>query len=220
LDEIGGSAQATSGGGNFEVGKVGGDLVVNAGGGSVHVSSVRGNMTASTGGGNVSVGSVSGSVTVRTGGGSIDVKQCAGNFNAVTGGGIIRLGSAAGPVMANSAAGAIQLFGLARGANVVTGGGGIVAEFLSGGSTPSSLQTRNGDIVVYVGRNFRANVQAEIDMANGHRLRSDFPEIAVTDPGGPSGARTIRAAGNLNGGGPLLRISAMSGDIEFRRAQR
>jgi len=219
VDDIGGAVQANSGGGNFVVGKVGGDLTVNTGGGSIHVDSVRGNAVTSTGGGNVYIGSVARALSVRTGGGSIEVKQCAGNMNAVTGGGIIRLTSADGPVTASSRAGAIQLLGLAHGANVHTDGGGIVAEFLGHDFTASSVQTQNGDIIVYLGPDLKATVQAEVEMANGHHLRSSLPEIVVTPSGDPSSLRSIRAEGNLKGGGPLLRVRAINGDIEFRRAQ-
>jgi len=220
LDDIQGPVQATSGGGNFEVGRLGGDLMLNTGGGNIHITSVNGSVVTSTGGGNVSIGSVSRAVSVRTGGGSIDVKQCAGNVNATTGGGVIRLSSVDGPVTANTTAGALQLFGLARGANVQSGGGGIVAEFLGTDFGPSSVETRNGDIIVYLGVNLKATIQAEVEMANGHHLRSDFPEIVVTYPNGQLGSRSIRAVGKLKGGGPLLRVQATNGDIEFRRAQR
>jgi hypothetical protein len=220
LDDIAGSIQAISGLGNFEVGNVGGDLVLNTGGGNVHINSVKGSVVISTGGGNVSIGSVGRATTVRTAGGSIDVKQSAGTLNAVTGGGIIRLSSADGPVMANSTAGAIQLFGLAHGASAQTGGGGIVAEFLGHDFATSLLQTPSGDITVYLSPNLKATVQAEVELANGHRVHSEFPEIAVVNQPGQSGSRNIRANGNLNGGGPLLRVRATAGDIEFRRALR
>jgi hypothetical protein len=220
VDDIGGSVKAISGAGNFEAGRMGGDLLVNTGGGYVHVNSVQGNLVASTGGGNVSIGSAAHAISIRTGGGSIDVKQCAGKVNAVTGGGIIRLSSAEGPVTVNSAAGALQLFGLTHGANVQTGSGGIVAEFLGGDFAASSLQTQNGDIIVYLASGVKASVEAEVDMANGHHVRSEFPEIVVTRPGDPSSQRSLRAGGKLQGGGPLLSVRAMSGDIEFRRAQR
>jgi hypothetical protein len=180
---------------------------------------VKGGVVASTGGGNVNIGSVSRAISVRTGGGSIDVKQCAGNVNAVTGGGIIRVSSADGPVTASSTAGALQLFGLAHGANLQTGGGGIVAEFLGADFAASSVQTRNGDILVYLGTSLKATVQAEVEMAGGHHVRSDFPEIVVTNPSVQSASRAIRAEGKLNGGGPLLRVRATNGDIQFRRVQ-
>jgi len=60
---------------------------------------------------------------------------------------------------------------------------------------------------------------ASIELANGHTIRSDFPAIRVTAVGGQWGPKTITAEGRLNNGGPLLKISTMTGDINFRSSQ-
>jgi hypothetical protein len=238
LDEIGGSVAATTGGGNVDVGGIGADLTLKTGGGNVHINSVKGKVVASSGGGNIVVGSAAQGLSVQTGGGNIDVKNCGGQLMAQsgggsldlgqvagkatlqTGGGNIRLSSASGPVTANTGGGGIELFGLTQGANVQTGSGEIVAEFLAGDFTGSSLQTPSGDVIVYLGPNLKATIRAAIEQANGHHIRSDFPEIKVNAEGGQFGPRTIYAEGNLNGGGPVLKVRTSSGDIEFRRTRK
>jgi hypothetical protein len=55
-------------------------------------------------------------------------------------------------------------------------------------------------------------------MANGHRIRSDFPELRVQSEGNDWGPRNVYAEGALNGGGPVLKVSTVSGNIEFRKA--
>jgi hypothetical protein len=56
-------------------------------------------------------------------------------------------------------------------------------------------------------------------MANGHTIHSDFADIHITSEGGDWGPKTIEAEGNLNGGGPTLKLSTSTGDIRILRAQ-
>ena len=65
------------------------------------------------------------------------------------------------------------------------------------------LETSAGDITVYLAPNLSITIRASIDLANGHRIRSDFSEIRVTTEGGEWGPGTATAEGNLNGGGPI-----------------
>jgi DUF4097 and DUF4098 domain-containing protein YvlB len=166
------------------------------------------------------VKSCGGQLMAQSGGGSLDLGQVAGKATLQTGGGNIRLSSASGPVTANTGGGGIELFGLTQGANVQTGSGEIVAEFLAGDFTGSSLQTPSGDVIVYLGPNLKATIRAAVELANGHHIRSDFPEIKVNTEGGQFGSGTIYAEGNLNGGGPVLKVRTSSGDIEFRRTRK
>jgi len=85
--------------------------------------------------------------------------------------------------------------------------------------TDSSLETSVGDVIVYLGPQAKVTVQATLNMANGHQIRSEFPDLKITSEGGDYGPRNYHAQGALNGGGPMLRIHTMSGNIEFRRAK-
>jgi hypothetical protein len=82
------------------------------------------------------------------------------------------------------------------------------------------LQTAVGDITVYLSPSMKVAIRAEIDAANGHTIRSDFPEIRVLSEGGEWGPKSVSAAGALNGGGPVLKIRTSSGNIVLRRADR
>jgi hypothetical protein len=105
-----------------------------------------------------------------------------------------------------------------QGARAETGAGPITAEFLGMG-TDSTLQTSVGDVIVYIGPQARITVKAELEMANGHQISSDFPDLKITTDGGNYGPKNYYAQGSLNGGGALLRVRTMSGNIEFRRAK-
>jgi DUF4097 and DUF4098 domain-containing protein YvlB len=237
LADIGGAVSAETGGGAVEVSNTSGPLRLSTGGGSIRVASAKGTVSVETGGGSIAVSGSAQAVSAQTGGGSIDVQKCGGelrvstgggsievgevNGRAVleTGGGSIRLTSAQGPVTASTGGGSIALYKLMQGARAETGAGGITAEFLGAGSD-SSLQTSAGDVVVYVSPQAKMTVRASIQMAGGHKIRSDFSELKITTEGGEWGPRNVYAEGNINGGGPVLKVRTMSGNIEFRRASR
>jgi hypothetical protein len=233
LDDIGGVINAETGGGSIDVGTVGGDLTLRTGGGSIKVVSAKGKISAETGGGSVMVESGLQGAVLETGGGSIEVQRCAGSLKVTTGGGSIELGEIAGPaeietgggsirlssatgaVRAETGGGSITLNGVPA-ARAETGAGGIVAKFVSGTErTDSVLETSAGDITVYLVPTLNITIRASIELANGHRIRSDFSEIRVTTEGGEWGPGTATAEGKLNGGGPTLKVRTTTGDITF-----
>ena len=236
LGDIGGEVTADTGGGSIEVGDSTDMLSLRTGGGSIKITGSKGKVNASTGGGSISVGGASQAVNVSTGGGSVQVQQCgselyistgggsihvgdvSGTAKLITGGGSIKLTSASGPVVANTGGGGIELYRLMQGARAQTGAGSITAEFLGMG-TDSTLQTSVGDVIVYFGPQAKFTVKAELDTANGHHIRSDFPDLVITTDGGNYGPKNYYAQGSLNGGGAVLKVHTMSGNIEFRRAK-
>jgi DUF4097 and DUF4098 domain-containing protein YvlB len=238
LDDIGGVISAETGGGSIEVGAVGGDLTLRTGGGSIKVASAKGKINAETGGGSVVVESGMQGAVLETGGGSIEVQRCSGSLKATTGGGSIELGEIAGPVEIETGGGSIRLSSATGAVRAETGGGsitlngvpaaraetgagGIVVKFVSGGERPDSvLETSAGDITVYLAPSLNVTIRASIELANGHRIRSDFSEIRVITEGGEWGPGTATAEGNLNGGGPVLKVRTTTGDISFVRASR
>ncbi|MBV8478113.1 MAG: hypothetical protein JOZ36_15755 [Acidobacteria bacterium] len=236
VDEIGGSVEAETGGDAIVVGSVGGDVRLETGGGRIMIGSVKGKISASTGGGDVVILSGLQGAVLETGGGNIQVKQCTGKVKVSTGGGNIDLGDIAGPVemetgggsirlasskswvRAETGAGRIELNAVAA-AHAETGAGGIVAKFVSSGEkSDSSLETSAGDITVYIARDARLTIRASIEMANGHDIHCDFGEIRKMSEGGDWGPKTISAEGDLNGGGPTLKLSTATGDIRIVRA--
>jgi len=239
LDNIGGAINAETGGGGIDVGTVGSDVSLRTGGGSIKVASAKGKISAESGGGSVVVVSGLQGAVLETGGGSIEVERCAGHVKASTGGGSIdlgdiggpaeietgggsiRLSSAKGAVHAETGGGSIDLNGVPS-AHAETGAGPIVARFVAsnGERTDSLLETSAGDITVYLAPNLNITVRASIEVANGHSIRSDFPEIRITSEGGEWGPKTVTAEGSLNGGGPVLKVRTATGDISFRRANR
>lgn len=238
LDDIGASVDAETGGDSIDIGTVGGDLKLETGGGNISIKSAKGRIHAETGGGNVYVVSGEQGAEIETGGGNVEMRRCGGRLKASTGGGNVTLGDVAGPadletgggsirlasakgrVGANSGAGSIELYGVPS-ARVETGAGGITVKLVNTGGDrgDSVLETSAGDITVFIAPDVAVSVRASVELGNGHRITSDFPDIHISSEGDKWGPRTLTAEGRLNGGGPVLKVRTTTGDICIRRAQ-
>jgi len=236
LDDIGGGVSAETGGGSIDVGTVTGDIGLHTGGGGIVVRQANGKVVAETGGGSVEIQSgaqgaiietggggivvhhCSGKVKASTGGGSLDLSDIGGPVEIDTGGGSIHLTSAKGHVHAETGGGGIELYGVPS-AHAQTGAGGITVKLVNTGGErrDSDLETAAGDITVYIAADVAVNVWASVDIANGHRITSEFPDIHVRSEG--DWPKTYSAEGKLNGGGPTLKVHTSTGDICFRRVR-
>ena len=240
LDDIGGEVTAETGGGAIEVGRVEGNVSLQTGGGNIKVASAKGEIKAESGGGSVIVLSGLQGAVLETGGGSIRVDKCSGRVKATTGGGSIDLGEIGGPAEIETGAGSIRLASAKGRVQAQTGGGtiqldgatsvqaetsagGIIVKLLSSSgvanSNNSTLETSAGDITVYLANDLAISIRAEIEIANGHTIRSDFSDIHVSSEGGPW-EKTVTAEGQLNGGGPVLKVRTNSGNVNFRRVSQ
>lgn len=240
LDDIGAGVNAETGGGSIEVGTISGEIGLHTGGGSIEVHQANGMVTAETGGGSVEIQSAGQGADIETGGGSIELRRCNGKAKVSTGGGSIDLGDISGPVdietgggsihlssakghvHAQTGGGGIELYGVPS-AHAETGAGGIVVKLVNVGGerNDSVLETSAGDITVYIASDVAVTVRATVDLGNGHRINAtDFPDIHVTSEGGPYGPKTLTADGQLNGGGPVLKVHTTTGDISLKRANR
>lgn len=217
LDQIGGVISASSGGGDIEIGKAGGDVSVDTGGGHIHIESAAGRIIAKSGGGNLKIGTGK-TMNLETGGGWIRVLKCNGPIKAGTGGGSIELNEVWGTALLESGGGGIKVGPVSGGIRAETGSGPIVATLARGGIpfTDSRLETTVGDIIVYVPEGLGVTVRADVDVARGEGIHSDFPELKITSSGS-MGPREAYAEGSLYGGGPLLHVHTSTGNIVFRR---
>jgi DUF4097 and DUF4098 domain-containing protein YvlB len=240
LDDIGGEVTAETGGGAIDVGSVEGNVTLETGGGNIKVASAKGEIKAESGGGSVVVLSGLQGAVLETSGGSIRVDKCSGRVKATTGGGSVDLGEIGGPAEIETGAGSIRLASAKGRVRAQTGGGtieldgatsvqaetsagGIVVKLLSSSgaasSSSSTLESSAGDITVYLANDLAISIRAEIEIANGHTIRSDFSDIHVSSEGGPW-EKTVTAEGQLNGGGPVLKVRTNSGNVSFRRVSR
>lgn len=237
LDDIGGGANAETGGGSITVGTATGDIGLHTGGGSIQVRHAVGKVVAETGGGSIEIQSGEQGANLETGGGSIAVRNCKGRVKVSTGGGSVDLGDLGGPVDIDTGGGTIRLASAKGFVHAETGGGGIElygvpsthAETGAGSITvklvntggdrrDSDLETSAGDINVYIAADVPLSIRASVDIASGHHITSDFPDIHIHSEG-DWGSKTLSAEGTLNGGGPVLKVRTTTGDINFKRAK-
>ena len=116
---------------------------------------------------------------------------------------------------------AVELLKVGQSAQVETGAGAITVQFVAGRNhfQDSFLRTAAGDVVVYLPGNLGVNVHASTELANGKGILSAFPGLAITSEGGNYGPKSMYAEGQLNGGGPILRVRTTIGQIDIRRSQ-
>jgi hypothetical protein len=128
------------------------------------------------------------------------------------------LQGARGRVVAETAGGSIDLLKIEGAVHASTAAGRILAELNGNKKTfgPSQLETSLGDIFVYLPDNLPLTIDAAIDSAAGRKIHSDFP-LDIQGGKEELAPSTIRGHGALNGGGDVLRIRTVAGNIEIRK---
>jgi DUF4097 and DUF4098 domain-containing protein YvlB len=218
LGNIGGRLDAQTAGGNIQVGDVKGNAILETSGGGINAGRVGGTVLAETVGGDIALRGASGALRAETAGGQIWIGESDGSISAQSAGGTIRLEGGRGTVTASTGGGNIDLFQVQGAVHAETSLGSILAQIGAGRDTfgPSTLETSLGDVQVYLPPDFPLTIDAAIELASGHKIESDFPlRIAGEAPGYV--AQTLRGSGNLNGGGKLLYIRTVAGNIEIRK---
>jgi hypothetical protein len=218
LGSVTGSVEARTAGGSIHVGDIGGPAVLETSGGEIVSGMVNGTLRAETAGGDLVLRGATGALEAQTAGGQIRIGESGGSVVAQTAGGSIRLNGARGRVDVKTAGGSIDLLQLRNGVQAMTAAGSILAQVDSDlkAFPASRLETSAGDIRVFLPAGLPLNIDAIIDSANGHKIVSDFP-LHIQGEGPEAASTRLRGAGALNGGGEILRIRAVSGNIEIRR---
>lgn len=219
IQSVRGAIRCLTAGGPIHVQRVDGEARLETGGGDVIVDEALSRVLASTGAGNVEIARARGNVSARTLGGVIKVYESGGVVNAHTGGGGIQVGSARG-VQCDSVAGGVRLRNVSGPVNVSTAAGSILAEWAGGVRMENSvLNSANGDITVVIPARLAVTVQAMNELPGKYgRIVSEFSEIRVLPVIAPVRGPVL-AEGNLNGGGPVLRVAASRGTIFLRRKE-
>ena len=139
-------------------------------------------------------------------------------MRAETAGGSIRLQGARGRVVAETAGGSIDLLEVEGAVRASTAAGRILAEFNCTKKSfgPSQLETSMGDVYVYLPANVPLTIDAAIDTAAGRQIQSDFP-LDIQGDKEELVPSTLRGHGTLNGGGEILKIRTVAGNIEIRK---
>lgn len=219
VEEVNGELRAFTAGGHISAANVQGDALLRSGGGHIRAGTIRGTAQLETGGGNISVQRAGADVTATTDGGQIDLGEAAGSIRARNGSGGIRILRVVGPTQLETSGGSIFLTKVQGAVHASTAAGAITAWLTPAGKLfeASQLESGQGDIAVYLPRELPVTIEATIEMADDHRIDADpsFPlKLSYLDSS--AGGRAVRGECALNGGGQVLRLKTVAGDIRLK----
>ncbi|HTU34855.1 MAG TPA: DUF4097 family beta strand repeat-containing protein [Candidatus Acidoferrum sp.] len=216
--DVDGNLTANTGGGHITTGNIEGNASLHTAGGHIHVGSVQGIARLETGGGNITLQHSGTELMADTTGGQIDVGEAAGLVRAMTGGGGIRVVRVSGPTDLQTTGGSIYLTQVDSSVKATALAGGITAWFASSPKTEGScdLQSNDGDIIVYLPRMLPVTIDGQIQMGYDHRVIVDpaFP-LKVSYDTMANGERLLRVKGSLNGGGEVIHLRTIAGNIRL-----
>lgn len=235
--DVTGPVQVETAGGDINLGNIGQRLVAQTAGGGIWVDNIKGDATLETSGGLISAGMIDGSVradtsggdivlrgasgpvTAETAGGQIQIGPCGAGIRAETAGGSIRLQGAKGVVVVETAGGSIDLYRMQGAVRAENASGRILAEIEANRESfaASHLETSVGDVQVFIPPDLPLNIDALIEQSLGHKILSDFPLHLFAENEEDFGQGPKRGEGALNGGGKVLRIRTVMGNIEIRK---
>ncbi len=182
------------------------------------MASVEGIARLSTGGGNVTVEHSGNELNAETTGGQIEVGETTGLVRAKTGGGGIRVVRVSGPTDLETVGGSIYLTQVDSAVKASTGAGLITAWFVGPVKSPSQcqLQSDDGDIVVYIPRQMPVTIDAQVQLGDEHRVIVDPAfQLKMSFDAASNGGHLARAEGPLNGGGEILHLRTVAGNIRL-----
>lgn len=178
-------------------------------GGNISVGDLTGRMLAHTSGGNIEFGDIDGSIDGSTSGGNVELGSCTGDTRLQTSGGNVRAGRIIGKADLGTSGGSIAVKRVENVLHAHTSGGNVEAEISGAIKGDCSLGTSGGDVRVTVDKTaaFRLNASA-----GGGGVHADGLTITLDD----GGSGRSHLAGNVNGGGPLLKLRTSGGSIRIR----
>lgn len=175
-------------------------------GGPINVGDLAGAINARTSGGPITLGKVGGPVDARTSGGGISVAEARAETKLDTSGGSISVGRLAGPGDLSTSGGGIRIDAIEHSVRAHTSGGSIRAGFATALKSDCSLSTSGGGVRVTVPKSAAFHLDAA---TSGGGVRAEG--LTITLNGGARGRDKL--AGDVNGGGPVLKLRSSGGGI-------
>ncbi len=233
LENIGGPLVAKTSGGDIVLRNSKNRMDLHTSGGSIEINDAGGEVKAHTSGGDIDVVNTQGDVEVHTSGGDIDLRNIGGRLDASTSGGDIKGDIINGSVKTSTSGGDIDLKDVKGGVEAKTAGGDISVEITLEDFKKShqvDLRTAGGELVIYIPEKLPATIRAEIEISDrwdDYNIYSDFPLTSTENTGEESGSRrrhrrrkSIRSEGDINGGGDLIELYTVNGDIHIKKLRK
>jgi DUF4097 and DUF4098 domain-containing protein YvlB len=194
-------------GGNVDIQNLTGVITSRTSGGSLRFENVDGPIHGRTSGGSIHLDGTSSTADLKTSGGGIQIGQVDGEVLARTSGGNISIERAGGTVSAHTSGGRIKVDEVHGSIDAKTSGGSIEVAIAGPLTADSTLTTSGGSLTVLVEPTIAMVLDAK---TSGGRVNTDLP---ITIQGNAS---KNRLEGDLNGGGPLLRLRSSGGSVNLR----
>jgi hypothetical protein len=176
-------------------------------GGDIVVGDLSGEVRAHTSGGEIRLGRIGGDVTATTSGGDIELAEGHGSSKLSTSGGNVSVGLVAGPSDFHTSGGDIKVDSVQDTLLADTSGGSVRAGFVGPLKGDCSLSTSGGGVKAIVGSAVGFHLEASTSggdvNAAGLTIRIDHGGVGKSS-----------LSGDVNGGGPLLKLHTSGGDIE------
>jgi hypothetical protein len=179
---------------------------VRTSGGSIVIGDLDGKVNARTSGGSIKLGRIGAPVDARTSGGSITLDSAKGDVDLDTSGGSITVGQVAGRADLSTSGGGIRIESVERAVRAKTSGGSIRAAIAGPLKENSELSTSGGSVRVTVDPAAAFRLDAA---SSGGGVNADGITLKIED----SNRSRTRLAGNVNGGGPLLKLRSSGGTV-------
>lgn len=176
-------------------------------GGDIIVGDLDGNLRARTSGGGIKLGRMGGDVEASTSGGDVELESAHGRSRLSTSGGNVSVRNAAGPCDLRTSGGDIRVDSVASTLDADTSGGNVRAGFDGPLKGDCTLSTSGGEVKATVGQNVAFHLDAR---TSGGDVNAAGITITITQ----GGVGKSSLAGDVNGGGPLLKLRTSGGDIE------
>jgi len=176
-------------------------------GGDIVVGDLEGEVYARTSGGEIKLGKMGADVDASTSGGDVDMTEAKGMAKLETSGGSVSVGRVVGPCDLHTSGGDISVDSVENTLVADTSGGSVRAGFEGSLKGDCSLSTSGGEVKATVGPNVGFHLDARTSGGDVNAAG-----VTITIDRGGVGKSTL--SGDVNGGGPLLKLRSSGGDIE------
>jgi hypothetical protein len=198
-------------GGSVRVSRLTGVVDMHSSGGSLDVAAIEGNVNGGTSGGSIRMRDVHGNIVANTSGGSITITEVRGGLRADTSGGGITIADVSGELRASTSGGSVDVRGAGGRVEASSSGGGVTVRFAPGNSSAALCLRPAAQSIL---RSIRARRSPSMPLpraaASGRTCRSRFQGKVEQD--------SLR--GDMNGGGPLLRLRSSGGGVRIAGTSR
>ncbi len=164
-------------------------------------------------------------IRMNSAGGGLSLPAAPDGARVTTGGGPIRIGPSGGEVYAQTGGGSIDIGPASGSVQAHTGAGDVTIELKGAGVHTVDVTSGKGRVVLLVPRDLNATLELETAYTNNYdrktRIVSDFPiqatETANWDDSQGTPRRYVRARQTVGGGGGVIRVRTVNGDIVLNR---